>query len=515
MAGKVLHAIVGGMMRIVALLCALAAVRILVYAAAFPPFNPIDEIAHADVVLKYSGGHVPRVVGPVVRETAELFVLYGQGVGPSGEPGGVQLFKEPEYRESARADGPVPVWLLPSGARDKVAAEALASWHGANHEDVEPPVYYAVAGVWDRIGHGILGLRGGKRFYWLRFLNAIFAAGLVWIGWQITRHLGPFTKDVSLGVPILLATIPQDCLYAVTNDALSPVLFGAAFFMLVSMTLGPVTWVRGALAGGLAAATLLTKYTNGALAVPLVFACAASIGRWRQHRRGAELRSLAALVVAVSAPLAAWWIRTWIVAGDPLASQVKYESLGWTAKPVGELTDHPLFHSAAVVSPFWHDLMRTLWRGEFPWHGSPLAWPPLDLFYSVSSALLVVVAARRAWQTRHTHEGRTLTVAALTFAAAVVLMIWISIAFRFSVESMRPSLAYPYFSSGRLIAGTLAPFVLLYSEGLRGLFRRPLLIIGGLAIAMTAAELALSLDVLSSPFNWFAGLGDPRFSFGP
>jgi len=225
--------------------------------------------------------------------------------------------------------------------------------------------------------------------------------------------------------------------------------------------------------------------------------------------------SLGALVISVSAPLAAWWVRTWIVAGDPLASQVKYTSLGWVAKPAAEITDHPLFHSAALISPFWHDLMRTLWRGEFPWHGSPLGWPPLDVFFSVSSAVLVVLAAVRAWRARQTGEGRALAIAALTFAAAIGLIIWISIAFRFSVQSTRPSLAYPYFSSGRLIAGTLVPFVLLYSEGLQSIVRRPLPVIAVLALAMTAAELVLSLDVFSSPYNWFAGLGDARFSSGP
>jgi hypothetical protein len=500
--------------RIVLLLCAFAAARVLVYAAAFPPFNPIDEITHADVVLKYSAGHVPRVVGPVIRESAELFVLYG--VGASGGPSGLQLYREPEYREPLRADGPpAPIWMLPPGARDKVIAEVFARWHGANHEDVEPPVYYALAALWDQIGHNVLGLRGGQRFYWLRFMNAIFAAVLVWIGWQAARRLGSRSRDISLSVPILLATIPQDCLYAVTNDALSPVLFATAFILLVSMAFGPVTWVRGALAGGLAAATLLTKYTNAAIAVPLLFACSASVLRWHRHRRGAELMSLGALLISVSAPLGTWWVRTWIVAGDPLASQVKYTSLGWVAKPAAEITDHPLFHSAAFISPFWHDLMRTLWRGEFPWHGSPLGWPPLDVFFSVSSAVLVVLAAVRAWRARQTGEGRALAIAALTFAAAIGLMIWISIAFRFSVQSTRPSLAYPYFSSGRLIAGTLVPFVLLYSEGLQSIVRRPLPVIAVLALAMTAAELVLSLDVFSSPYNWFAGFGDARFSSGP
>lgn len=499
--------------RAVLLLCAFAALRVFMYAAAFPPFNPIDEIAHVDTVLRYAHGDPPRGVDPVLRDTAELFVLYGMGV--SVEPGGVQVYKEPEYREPARRDGPpAPLWRVPPGARDTLMADVFARWHGGNHEAVEPPMYYALAGLWDQIGRRVLGLRGGPRFYWLRFLNALFAAALVWIGWRATS-LAAFPTDVRWGVPLVLATIPQDSLYAVTNDALSPVLFGAAFTRLVSMVPGPVAWTRAALAGGLVAATVLTKYTNAPIAVPLVMAGGASLARWRRHGRGAELASLAALVSAASVPLAAWWVRTWIVAGDPLASGVKSASLGWAVTPAALITEHPLFRSSAVISPFWHDLMRTFWRGEFPWRGVPIGWLPLDVWFSVSSALLVALAAGHAWRTRRRGDGQVLTIAGLTFTVAVGLMLWLSIAFRFSVWSLRPSVEYPYFSSGRLIAGTLVPFALLYVEGVRCLVRRPVPVIAGLMIVITTVELVLSLDVFSSSWNWFSALGDARFSSGP
>src|SRR5216117_1812241 len=39
--------------------CLLAALRVLVFSAAFPFFNNVDERRHFDLVMKYAYGHVP------------------------------------------------------------------------------------------------------------------------------------------------------------------------------------------------------------------------------------------------------------------------------------------------------------------------------------------------------------------------------------------------------------------------------------------------------------------------
>ena len=39
--------------------CAIAALRVLVFSAAFPFFNNVDERRHFDLVMKYAYGHVP------------------------------------------------------------------------------------------------------------------------------------------------------------------------------------------------------------------------------------------------------------------------------------------------------------------------------------------------------------------------------------------------------------------------------------------------------------------------
>src|SRR5205807_689367 len=62
---------------IVLLLCAIAAVRVFTFAAAFPFFNNVDEQAHVDLVMKYAHCDSPRDLGYFSAEAAYYFSLYG------------------------------------------------------------------------------------------------------------------------------------------------------------------------------------------------------------------------------------------------------------------------------------------------------------------------------------------------------------------------------------------------------------------------------------------------------
>jgi len=61
---------------IVLLLCAIAAVRVFTFAAAFPFFNNVDEQAHVDLVMKYAHCDSPRDLGYFSAEAAYYFSLY-------------------------------------------------------------------------------------------------------------------------------------------------------------------------------------------------------------------------------------------------------------------------------------------------------------------------------------------------------------------------------------------------------------------------------------------------------
>ena len=63
--------------KLILLLCAIAALRVFTFCAAFPFFNNVDEQAHLDLVVKYARGDVPRDLGHYSSESANSIALYG------------------------------------------------------------------------------------------------------------------------------------------------------------------------------------------------------------------------------------------------------------------------------------------------------------------------------------------------------------------------------------------------------------------------------------------------------
>jgi hypothetical protein len=61
--------------KLILLLCAIAAVRVFIFSAAFPFFNNVDEQAHVDLVMKYARGHVPRDLGQYSSESRILHLF--------------------------------------------------------------------------------------------------------------------------------------------------------------------------------------------------------------------------------------------------------------------------------------------------------------------------------------------------------------------------------------------------------------------------------------------------------
>jgi len=134
--------------KLILLFCAVAAVRVFMFSAAFPLFNNVDEQAHVDLVMKYSRGEVPHDLGHYSPESAQYFSLYQSP----------EYFTPPQQFRSGRF--PPPNWTLPSGEREAAVNKAAAWWEAnENHESGEPPLYYAVGGVWLNLGRAV-GLQG-------------------------------------------------------------------------------------------------------------------------------------------------------------------------------------------------------------------------------------------------------------------------------------------------------------------------------------------------------------------
>ena len=93
-------------------------------------------------------------------------------------------------------------------------------------------MYYIVTSLWWRLGQ-VVGLAGIQSLYWIRFLNIPLIAAVVWLGYVIARTIAPERVDLRIGVPALLAFIPQNVFYAMNNDVLSPLCFGALFLCVL------------------------------------------------------------------------------------------------------------------------------------------------------------------------------------------------------------------------------------------------------------------------------------------
>jgi hypothetical protein len=507
------------------LLCALAALRVFIFSAAFPFFGNVDEAQHFDLVLKYSHARVPRALNPLAPDSARYIAFYGS----------------PEFlSESADfPDGhyPGPFWSQPADAATSVTRTAVALQKETNYEASQPPLYYAVAGAWLRLG-GLVGIpQNGYLLYWLRFLNVFLAVPLVWLGYSAARRVFPRDSFTRRAVPLLLAFFPQDTFYSIQNDVLSPLCFGAVFCCLVGWLQTDAPSLRLALLTGLAtAATCLTKTANLPLLAVVVLAVLwharglAGAGRLR-----AALPAHGVLALSASLPLALWFAWNLRNFGDLTASGAKIQHLDWTRKPLSQWWPHPLFTFHGLKA-FWSGLLTTFWRGELTWHGTPMMRPAADAFYWVSSALFLTLASLSLvlssfsfWKSSvvraatkitsrvpprgelsllPTADHRSLWLSLFAFVLHVAFFALLSLAFDFG-KCPYPSRAYPYFVSGRLLTAVLIPFFLLYCHGLDWTLTRlragrlHRVVMTGIILLLVVSEILINSPAFGSAYNFF------------
>jgi hypothetical protein len=437
------------------LLCCVAAIHVFIFSAAFPFFNDVDESTHFDLTVKYSHGDIPRGLAPMSAESLRYLVLY----------------HSLEYVETSAdfPDGkfPPPLWHLPieQVAPLLLSRENIVRQNEMNHESSQPPLYYALTGLWWRVGQWC-GFKDGRLLYWLRFLNVFIISALVWLGYIAARMIFPKQRFPRFAVPALMAFIPQSAFYSISNDVLSPLCFGTAFICLVFMLRADVPDVRLGIYAGLAlAATCLTKMSNlplitmSTIVVLLKAVHLAKAGKLR-----IALPFLAALTLCAALPIGLWLAWCKYNFGDITGSEAKIQYLGWTHKPFGEWWHHPIF----TPSGFWtfvSDLLTTFWQGEFWWHRQPMTSPVIDEIYATGSLLLLVFAlsglfSRSENITQPQREALCLSLASII--ASVSFLAFLSVIYDFH-NCANPSREHPYFTSGRLMLGSLIPFLRDYA----------------------------------------------------
>lgn len=479
-------------------LCALAALRVFVFAAAFPFFNNVDEQPHVDLVVKYSHGSLPRGIDPFAPETARYLALY----------------RTPEYFVKPEQYGgqyPPPNWEIPQEELRQILDQEVPSWESrANHESGEPPLYYATAGAWMNLGRA-LGVRGLALLYWVKFLNIALAAILVWIGYATARLAFPENPFLHLATPTLLALWPQSAFYSIQGDAFSPICFGIAFLGLVKMLKGEQVGIFVPIWAGLAlAATCLVKTSNFPL--PFIATIVIALKIFFGPSKGSvqqRLTALAIFIVSLALPLALWFAWNQQHFGDLTATKTKIELLGWTAKPLSEWLPHPIF-TIHGFTQFWRELIASFWRGEFVWHLQQMASGAGDAFYAICTALVLIVSLVICFRNRTDARDQrwVLWLALLSFVSIIGFLVLLSIRFDFG-DCPYPSREHPYFISGRLLNATAVPFFLLFGfaiDRIGNWSKREWVnwsLLGATALVVIVSQLQVNAPAFSSRYNFF------------
>lgn len=472
-----------------------AALRTIVFAAAFPFFTNVDEHRHVDMVLAYAQGELPRsATKRYDPEFPRLLALYGsqEYVHPAGRP------PRP------------PTWQLPPAVLERrIAQNRRLFGEAPNLESFQSPVYYGLAGAWLAVVRA-LGVDWGRALYAVRFLGAASLAALVLLAWSLLRRSHPDCATVRLGAPALLAAVPLDVFHYVTPDSLAPLTGGAAFALALRCALAPEGRTRDfALAGLTSAVAFLTKSTLvvmiGLWALVALFALRGA----PPERRPARLGRLALAALAVALPLALFALRALSLTGSALGTAAKVQGLGWGVRPVSQWAAHPLFTPSGAWE-FLSGLLPIFWRGEVVWHRVVLAWPAADVGYGVTT-LCFGLAALAFWRSRGVAAQRVEAASLFCVAGALAVLVVLSLRFVFS-DATNPSAAHPYFVQGRLVSGVWLPFAILYTRGLARLCAGlPGAWAGRVATAALAAIAALALlselwlawPVFASPYNFF------------
>jgi hypothetical protein len=485
-------------------LASVAFLRVFALNAALPFFNGIDEHNHVDLVQKYSRGFLP---GPEAANFDAVTVGFLAAYGSPEYLNDPKSFDNGRFPtlEEKRAERPpgTPVY------------RKLVAWYTSrpNFEAEGPPTYYALAGAWLKLGR-TLGLEQIQLLYWIRWLNPLLAAVVVLLTHAFLRRRCPEDTFRRLGPCVFLAGYPNDLQYGVTPDVLSIGLGAICFFGLVRMCEAPRNLALAAATGLAIGLAFLNKYPN------VLFAGVAFVLFWIGLRAARRAHALRIEVVSwslfgLSAALPAlWWLeRNLRLVGSLSGANRKMELLHWSYHDLDQILAHPVF-SVRGWFEFIPALLRTFWQGEFAWHGDLTHTLAVDVMYVATSLIFVGVAAW-SWIRARPEVGTSLridAVALLSCTAGVTVLAVLSTLFDYGLDEGPLSRAFPFFASGRLIAGVVVPFAVLYCSGVERIWSQAgtrwarlgpwLVLCAVLAIAL-GWQLAVFHDAFGSSWNWY------------
>jgi hypothetical protein len=263
--------------------------------------------------------------------------------------------------------------------------------------------------------------------------------------------------------------------------------------------------------GLIVAVTFLTKASNIAI---LPFAACVILIKTVQAIRQKQLKqylpSLAAFVAAAVTPIAFWLGRNYVLFGDAIGAAKSIEQRTWMVIPFRDMFNHPVLTPSGLFY-FLTELTKTFWRGEFVWHSERITSGFMDWFYVISSAVFLSASVfGLVINKSKMDKSNRFALAAGVFVLVLSVLFLAVMSMRYDFgQCFYPSRKQPYFTSGRLIAGTILPFLMLYIDGLQRILAKLrcasclLIAVSIIVVAITVSEIILTLPVFASPYNWF------------
>jgi 4-amino-4-deoxy-L-arabinose transferase-like glycosyltransferase len=382
------------------------------WTVAVPAFRAPDEAAHLDLILYLADGngypsYDGRYFGEEVNFDTDRYLVNLTQPWPR--------FDEADATPRGERPDADDLGLEPDAGARRNDARRAGYPYVYNQMPQHPPVYYvAQAAVlrferWVLPGHGIPSM--DRELGLLRLMDVLMVMPLPLLAWATVRRMGGSDRAgtiaalLPLGVPQLMHIGA-----AITNDALFMLLGGILAVLLAGVGRGVRTRRTDLAVGLVLGVTLLTK-AFAVMFVPWV-AVAYALAAWTARRWRPLLDG--ALAGAVAAAVGAWWwVRNWVVEGEPAPTT---ETLTRTTaqQPDGFEPDalrFLLFFPARLLSRTW------AWVG----HGTPKfelpGWVVLVLAVLVAAAgVAAFLAARRG---RGTDAGASEVAEAPTGVEAV------------------------------------------------------------------------------------------------
>jgi len=476
--------------KILVALCILSLMRLFVFGSAFPFFNNVDEDSHYDLVVKYAHGYLPdNNHNKFYNESLKYIGHYGST----------------EYLDKTQ----LPPGFKISPELESAHIQALA--HSDNTEETSPPIYYATAGIWYNLGK-YLGIQGGYLLYWIRFLNLPIYALLIAVSYFFCKFIDPDDTVLRLGVILILAFLPQDVFYSINNDVMSPLFFLISLFLLLKIYKTDCGFWLHIAAGSMVAATVLVKLTNLPVIIiyfSIILLLLMKYNSSKQIMR--KIPNLCALLLSFAIPIMIWSAFNYYKFGDFTGTTYKINLLGWHRKQFQDFFNHPIFTPFGSIY-FLSNLIISFWQGEIVWHADKIRSASLVIFYVFSSIIfyfscVYYVFSKDVYTSSVKRVFYYIIICIpLLFAMYMALL---SLSFDFG-NCYYPSKDYPYITSGRLVIGSLVPFLIIYIKGIEYListihnkYASIIIMIIMMYIGYSGVMLPYNVGVFESPFNLF------------